>query len=124
MQGLQTMHYLGLDISKDTIDTYSDASGHLKIANTIESIQELLMHLQAKGLSKETTQVCCEATNVYYLLIATTLHQHGYAVSVVNPLAIKGYNQNEAKTHQNRQTRCQANCRFCQKRKTTMLATQ
>ena len=85
------MHYLGLDISKDTIDTYSDASGHLKIANTIESIQELLTHLQAKGLSKETTQVCCEATNVYYLLVATTLHQHGYAVSVVNPLAIKGY---------------------------------
>ena len=41
--------------------------------------------------NKETTQVCCEATNVYYLLIATTLHQHGYAVSVVNPLAIKGY---------------------------------
>ena len=46
------MHYLGLDISKDTIDTYSDASGHLKIDNSIQGIQELLTHLQAKGLNK------------------------------------------------------------------------
>ena len=85
------MHYLGLDISKDTVDTYSDAFGHLKIENTIQGIQTLLAHLQANGLGKENTHVCCEATNVYYLLVTTTLHQNGYAVSVVNPLAIKGY---------------------------------
>lgn len=85
------MHYLGLDISKGNVDTYSDACGHLKIENTIQGIQTLLAHLQTKGLSKENTHICCEATNVYYLLTATTLHQHGYAVSVVNPLAIKGY---------------------------------
>lgn len=91
MQGLQHMHYLGLDISKHTIDTYSDICGHCKIDNTIQGIQGLLGHLQANGLGKENTHICCEATNVYYLLVATTLHQNGYAVSVVNPLAIKGY---------------------------------
>nr|DAJ52144.1 MAG TPA: transposase [Inoviridae sp.] len=85
------MHYLGLDISKDTVDTYSDACGHLKIENTIQGIQTLLAHLQANGLNQGNTQICCEATNVYYLLAATTLNQHGYAVSVVNPFAIKGY---------------------------------
>lgn len=85
------MHYLGLDISKHTIDTYSDICGHCKIDNTIQGIQGLLEHLQANGLGKENTHICCEATNVYYLLVATTLHQNGYKVSVVNPLAIKGY---------------------------------
>ena len=85
------MHYLGLDISKNTIDVYSDAGGHFKIDNTMQGIQELLAHLQTNGLNQKNTQICCEATNVYYLLVATTLHQNGYAVSVVNPLAIKGY---------------------------------
>ena len=85
------MHYLGLDISKDTVDTYSDACGHLKIENSIQGIQKLSAHLQKNGLNQENTHICCEATNVYYLLVATTLHQNGYAVSVVNPLAIKGY---------------------------------
>ena len=47
------MHYLGLDISKDTVDTYSDACGHLKIENTIQGIQTLLAHLQTNGLNQE-----------------------------------------------------------------------
>lgn len=85
------LHHLGLDISKATLDSYADISGHFKTANTAQGLQILLKHLQSHNLHPGNTVICCEATNVYYLLAANTLYQHGYTVTVANPLSIKGY---------------------------------
>ncbi|MEG5147051.1 IS110 family transposase [Microcoleus sp. AT8-B6] len=41
----------------------------------------------------QDVHVVMEATGPYYLKLACHLHQHGYAVSVVNPLVIKRFSQ-------------------------------
>nr|WP_314065500.1 transposase [Cardiobacterium hominis] len=85
------MIYVGLDISKDTIDVHliDHLETWLKIDNNAEGWQSLLDLLTK--YPEEPIRACCEYTGIYYLGVATALHEAGYRISVVNAYSIKHY---------------------------------
>ncbi len=85
------MIYVGLDISKDTIDVHliDHLETWLKIDNDSAGWQSLL-DLLAK-YPEEPIRACCEYTGIYYLGVATALYEAGYRISVVNAYSIKHY---------------------------------
>lgn len=86
-------HIVGIDIAKDKFDVClldSEGQSHQEsFTNTKSGINQLHKWLKKRGA--KSAQVCLEATGVYGELVAETLHQRGYAVSVVNPARIKAY---------------------------------
>lgn len=83
------MIYIGLDISKASIDIAildGDKHHHQQIANTPTSINAWLNTLPATAL-----HVVCEYTNIYHHTIAHALHDAGYTISVMNPYIIKRF---------------------------------
>lgn len=84
---------VGIDIAKDKFDVcLLDSAGQThqeNFSNTKSGINKLHKWLKKRGA--KTAQVCLEATGVYGELVAETLHQLGYTVSVVNPARIKAY---------------------------------
>lgn len=86
-------HIVGIDIAKDKFDVClldSEGQSHQEtFTNTKSGINKLHKWLKKRGA--KTAQVCLEATGVYGELVAETLHQRGYTVSVVNPARIKAY---------------------------------
>lgn len=90
------MIIIGLDISKDTIDAYidnGDSGQYRKIDNTPQGWQELLGVIRRQRRKK--VHVCCEYTGIYYLGVATALHDAGCIVSVINPAVIRYYAMQE-----------------------------
>lgn len=90
------MIIIGLDISKDTIDAYidnGDSGQYRKIDNTPQGWQELLGVIRRQRRKK--VYVCCEYTGIYYLGVATALHDAGCTVSVINPAVIRYYAMQE-----------------------------
>lgn len=89
---------VGIDVSKKKLDITLLVNGKVKtkvLENTVAGHQALLEWLDKSKLQKEDLHVCMEATGVYYEAVATTLHDAGLAVSVVNPGCIKGFGQGE-----------------------------
>jgi transposase len=84
---------VGIDIAKDQFDVClvdDEGKAHSEtLPNTPSGINKLHGWLKKQGA--KTAQVCLEATGVYGDLVAETLHQRGYRVSVVNPARIKAY---------------------------------
>lgn len=83
--------YCGFDVSKLTIDyafLKEDGNWITRKIDYQEKELNKLLGLLSPG-------ACCvmEATGPYYLRLANFLYQHGYRVSVVNPLVIKRYSQ-------------------------------
>lgn len=86
------MIYLGLDVSKLTVDCcfmYNGKTEYLKISNDSDGLTTLLEYIKINHC--ETIHACCESTGTYYLKLAEFLYRHDIPVSVVNPLAIKNY---------------------------------
>jgi len=86
------MAYLGIDVSKDTLDAYLLHDGEPAAAafpNSKGGWRSLRNWLKKRA--KEPTHVCLEATGRYGEGVTAFLHANGYAVSVVNPARIKGY---------------------------------
>lgn len=85
--------YVGIDVSKKTLDvTLLNEKGgkrRKRVANTTAGIHGLLKWL--KGQTMGQIHICMESTSVYWEEVAEMLHKEGYAVSVVNPVRIKGY---------------------------------
>jgi len=84
---------VGIDIAKDTLDvcllTAEGQGEQDRFANSKSGINKL--HRWLKKRDAKTAHVCLEATGIYGDLVAETLHQRGYVVSVVNPARIKAY---------------------------------
>lgn len=87
------MDVLGIDIAKHTFDaTLLSASGthhYAAFANSTQGFEQLAAWLEQHHVS--TLHACMEATNVYWVALASWLHAAGHSVSVVNPVRIKGY---------------------------------
>ncbi|MEZ4722156.1 MAG: IS110 family transposase [Flavobacteriales bacterium] len=79
---------VGIDISKDHFDAYSEELGHSKYSNDQKGYGEFYKQVKGKD-------VCCvmEATGTYHYRLANWLYTHGVGVSVVNALVIKRYMQ-------------------------------
>lgn len=86
--------YLGIDISKLHIDfafKQNQSYQHLRITNDICGFTDLMNFIEEKQYDIQKIHSCCEATNVYYLALATFLYKNNIKVSVVNPSVIKSY---------------------------------
>lgn len=89
-----TIIYLGLDVSKLYIDCcfkVNQSYQHIKISNDEAGFQFLLDFIKQNNFNINEIYACCEATNIYYLLIANFFVQNNIKISVVNPKIIKSY---------------------------------
>lgn len=84
---------VGIDIAKDKFDVCllneNRSMQQATFANNKQGINQL--HQWMKKHGAQEAQVCLEATGVYGDLVAETLHNRKYQVSVVNPARIKAY---------------------------------
>jgi transposase len=89
---MDTKVSVGIDISKKSFDvavpaTNKSGYSHHKFTNTKAGFKKFVERL-------EPGDMCVmEASGVYYLQLATYLHQKGMRVCVVNPLVIKRFSQ-------------------------------
>lgn len=82
---------LGIDVSKETLDI-SIYDGNSHFHKTLSNKPScLLKYLQKYSL--ESIHIVMEATGIYHLRIAMSVHEKGYNVSIVNPLIIKRYSE-------------------------------
>ena len=90
------MFYLGIDVSKDTLDVHlltDQASASATFSNDKAGWRSLHNWLKKRSRAK-AVHVCLEATGRYGEGVTAFLHGRGYAaVSVVNPARIKAYAQ-------------------------------
>ena len=84
---------VGVDIAKASFDVTLLVEQGKKVrqqfANNAVGHKELMTWL--KRQQKDKVHICMEATSVYWEELAESLHEAGYAVSVVNPARIKGH---------------------------------
>ncbi|PSJ79896.1 IS110 family transposase [Neisseria iguanae] len=84
--------YLGIDVSKLTIDCclITDGQTHeRKFNNNTKGFQQLTEWLKSCKVT-EMLHCVCEATGIYYEALAEYLHSR-YTITVENPRKIKGY---------------------------------
>ena len=80
------MHYIGIDMSKDTFHAAFDDVEVKIFANTIQGISKFIKILTERGCTKNNTVIGTEATGVYHLLLCERLSSEGWNVKVINPL--------------------------------------
>lgn len=79
--------FIGVDVSKDTLDIYDQEQGHLQVENNPSGFKKALKHFGSSGV------FTMEATGSYHHQFAHYLHNKGVLVSVVNPLSVKRFIQ-------------------------------
>ncbi|MFC2613718.1 MAG: transposase [Eikenella corrodens] len=83
---------LGLDVSRLTIDAYfSGQEDFMRVTNNQTGIEKLIERIKEYQQQGKEIHACCEYTGVYYLPLASALHDSGIKISVINPLSIKLY---------------------------------
>src|SRR3954467_7571014 len=81
---------LGIDVSKNTLDTSFLAGTKPRsrsFANSPDGWRQLIAWLAKEGVR----QACLEATGRHSLGIALALHEAGHVVSLVNPAQIRDF---------------------------------
>ena len=88
---------IGIDIAKDKFDVCllkeAGEAQQATFANSKQGVNQLHHWLKKQGAKQ--AQVCLEATGIYGDLVAETLHNRKYQVSVVNPARIKAYAESQ-----------------------------
>ncbi len=79
--------FIGIDVSKDSLDFYAQKQGHLKVTNTISGYKKAVKLFGTEGF------YVMEATGSYYQRLALFLFDNGLKVCVVNPLSVKRFIQ-------------------------------
>lgn len=81
------MIYIGLDVSKATIDiaTLAEDAHFETIVNSPKDIEQWINTLPTN------VHICCEYTNIYHETIAKALWSKGYTISLVNPYTVKHF---------------------------------
>ncbi len=83
---------LGIDVSKDTLDTnirVGAKSRSKTFANSLEGWCHLVAWLKEQKIYQ--VHACLEATGRYSLGVALALHEAGHIVSIVNPAQIRDF---------------------------------
>jgi len=78
---------IGIDISKDSFDIWSESLGHKKFENSLKGFRRF------RKLLDDKTLCVMEYTSSYYQKLALYLYEKHIQVSVVNPLTIKRFIQ-------------------------------
>lgn len=87
--------FVGIDISKDTIDIYDAMEGHFRFENGIKGFSLFMERLSS------VHWCVMEATGCYDQRLAIYLYERGIRVTVMNPLVVKRFIQmklNQVKT--------------------------
>src|SRR5574341_1704840 len=87
------MYFLGIDVSKDTLEVHLLADGANFSADFPNDKQgwRSLHHWLKKRSQSIGVHVCLEATGRYGEGVTAFLRERGSVLSVVNPARIKGY---------------------------------
>jgi len=111
-----TNFVLGVDIAKRKFDVallVDQKLRHKVFANNEEGFRELAGWLRKYGVGH--AHVCMEASSTYGEELATSLHDVGHTVSIVNPARIKGFAQSELLRLKNDKVDAGVIARFCDK---------
>ena len=79
------MSYVGIDIAAKKVDVVIRKNGHNQKATVHEQSVEGREKLAEMLKSLSPQCIVMEATGIYFLDLAYTLHRHGLSVSVINP---------------------------------------
>lgn len=84
---------VGIDVAKAKLDAALKLASNKwrtkVVANSAAGYQELRIWLAKHGV--DCAHVCMEATGIYWERVAEDLADHGFAVSVMNPVRIKAF---------------------------------
>ena len=88
--------FVGVDIAATSFTAAWTAPGRAPstprtFAQTPQGFTDFQQALAATSVAPQTTLIVLEATGSYWVALATTLHQAGYGVSVVNPAQVHNY---------------------------------
>ena len=109
------MVQLGIDVSKETLDTTLKAGRVQKkeqVANQPQGFKQLHRRVSKKHKVEEV-HVCLEATNIYWEEAAQFFHDRGYRVSVVNPARISGFAQSQLRRNKTDPLDSEVIAQFC-----------
>ena len=109
------MAFLGLDISKETIDACLLAEGEQsskKVANNAKGFAQLKSWLKNRRV--KDPHICMEATGSYFELVAESFSDDGFLVSVVNPAQIKSFAASQLLRAKTDAIDAQTIARFCE----------
>ena len=111
------MDYLGIDVSKESLDVKlllpNQSKKHSEYKNQASGFKKLVRWL--KKYKVEEVHICMEATNVYWEEVAEYLYEQGYQVSVVNPARIKGFAMSQLRRHKTDKVDAEVIAQFCQR---------
>jgi len=80
------MNTIGIDVSKDTFHAAFSCTEVQIFKNTNSGIQKFIETLVEKCFSAHDTEIGCEATGVYHLLLCSELKKANWIIKVINPL--------------------------------------
>lgn len=105
---------VGIDVSKDKLDVVllTQEQHYAVFANTPEGLKKRVRWLQKR--SATPTHICMEATGQYSEAPDLTLHEAGYAVSIVNPARIKAFADSRMSRQKTDKTDALLIALFCQ----------
>lgn len=115
--------YLGIDVSKATLDVALLEPGqnkpqrdqtkprHRVFPNTQGGHQQLLAWLRNR--KAEGVHACLESTGTYGQAVALALHGAGHLVSIVNPALVRAFGQSELSRTKTDKADAQLIARFC-----------
>ena len=91
---MQFSHYIGVDISKNTLDAAIYASEMKKsdtkhLTNDAAGLKELIAWAKEKGVKPKKMVICAEHTGVYGNNLQLFCEKKGYALCLESPLQIK-----------------------------------
>ncbi len=90
---MQYRNYLGIDVSKGTLDCCLLQRGKkrfdCRITNDKQGLKQLHKELKSHVISMSETLVCLEKTGIYTYVSQKWMQKKGYHVWLENPLAIK-----------------------------------
>lgn len=91
---MQYFHYVGVDISKETLDvalypSRDSKSNYLQISNNPKGLREMMLWLKGKQVEFKTLLICAEHTGLYTNNLITFADKHSISLWLASPLAIK-----------------------------------
>jgi len=113
---MATLTELGVDVSKARFDVAVEANGktrHRGFPNTPDGFARVLAWLAAFGITR--VHACMESTGGYERALAEFLHEHGHAVSIVNPSRIHGHARSQLRRTKTDRADARLILDFCRK---------
>ncbi len=116
--------FVGVDIAATSFTTLWTANKRtlpraVTFAQSPTGFAAFQRQLQATGVTPAQTLVVLEATGSYWVALAVTLHDAGYAVAVLNPAQLHSYAQSLPRRGKTDALDAQVFVRFAAERKPT-----